>query len=714
MITLPQTIRDDEEVSAICSWPKHCRDCADRERCLVQKLAEENEILKEEIRLSRESAEITANLVVKQFEETERILRRFQMANAQRKAVLDSATHMAIIATEQTGTIIIFNKGAENLLGYSAAEVVGQVTPMVFHDLHELKSRSAQLSRETERASDGLDLFFHYAVQNRKEQEEWTYVHKDGHNFPVNLSINPLKGAEGELLGFLCIAVDITEKKRSEQALKESERNYRLLINNIPNIVFKGYPDGSIDFFDDKIEAVTGYPREAFLNRSIRWTDLIVEDDLAAPRNKFVTTLKGDQQSLREYRIQRKDGRVVWLQASSQFVKDTDGNTDFISGAFLDISKRKQAEEALHESEDKYRSLFDSGPNPVFVLDYPSLKIIDINTEAIETYGYSREELLGQSFTELGEFEGQAQQLAPDDKAQPPQICFIDQKARHYKKDGTPFFLRVKACPIKLQHRHAIILAATDITEAMEKDAQLFQATKMKTLGEMSAGMAHELTQPLNAIKIGSDYLRRSISEKKSLSMESLDQVATSVAEQVERASDIVNRLREFGRKPDFKVEPVDLNAIINNVVKIVGQQLVLNNIRVDFHLDGSLPHIMANANRLEQVIFNLISNARDAIEQLTSTILAQKDRMIKISTSWSDDNVMFAVEDNGIGIPNTVIDKIFEPFYTTKEVGKGMGLGLAITYGILREYGADINARNRQAGGACFTVTFPATGKRV
>ena len=199
----------------ICAWPSHCTTCQDREKCPIQTLVQENEILKEEIRLSRESAEITASLVVKQFEETERILRRFQVANAQRKAVLDSATHMAIIATDQDGTIIVFNKGAENLLGYTAAEVIGQLTPLIFHDLEELNLRAVALSEQAGSSIEGLDIFFHYAARRQHEQQEWTYVRKDNTRFPVNLSINTLRDAEGALSGFLCIAADITEKKRS-------------------------------------------------------------------------------------------------------------------------------------------------------------------------------------------------------------------------------------------------------------------------------------------------------------------------------------------------------------------------------------------------------------------------------------------------------------------------------------------------------------------
>jgi PAS domain S-box-containing protein len=692
----------------ICTWPTRCEKCEDRDRCPIMSLVEENELLKEEIRVSRESAEITASLVVQQFEETECILQRFQVANAQRKAVLDSATHMAIIATDQHGTIVVFNKGAERMLGYSAAEVVGQLTPLPFHDMVELGARVKSLSEEIGQPFEKLDLFFHYALHQADRQREWTYQHKNGFAFPVNLSISPLRDTEGILSGFLCIAEDITEKKRSEKALRESERDYRLLIDNIPNIVFKGYRNGTIDFFDDKIEVLTGYPKELFLNRTLKWTDLILDEDLQAERDRFIVAQRSDQQYIREYRIRRKDGNIVWLQASGQVVRDLNGEIDFISGAFLNITKRKRAEAALQESEEKYRSLFDSGPNPIFVLDARTLQILDVNPAAIDTYGYSKGELIDRRFDELGEFEIQAPEPAAEKGAGWVERCFVEQKVRHCKKDGTLFYLRIKACPIKYGDRHAIILAATDITEAMEKDAQLFQATKMKTLGEMSAGMAHELTQPLNAIKIGNDFLRRMIRTGQTISTRDLDRVALSVTGQVNRASAIINHLREFGRNPDFKKEPVDLNVVIKNVIQIVGQQLALNNIEVIFNLDKSLPAILANANRLEQVVFNLVSNARDAIDQSPASAAGSGKKTITLSTFVESNTIVCAIEDTGTGIAGHARDKIFEPFFTTKEVGCGMGLGLAISYGIVRDYGGTIDVSNTPSGGACFALRFP------
>lgn len=676
---------------------------------LVKEFLEENRVLREEIRFAREAAEITASLVVKQFEETERILRRFQDANAQRKAVLNAATEMAIIAADTDGLITVFNAGAENLLGYRAKEILKLATPEIFHDPDELAAHAGRLRSDSGAVVGGAGVFLEYARQGKSDQQEWTYVRKNGTRFPVNLSINALKDADGNLDGFLCIAMDITEQKRSEKALAESERNYRLLIDNIPNIVFKGYADGSIDFFDDKIEALTGYSKDLFGSRRMKWLDLIAEEDRVAVREIFLQALKGDKSYIRQYRIRRKDGSNVWIEGTSQIVCDEAGRIDFISGAFLDITERKQAEQALHESEEKYRSLFNSGPNPIFVLDQNTLEILDANPSAEDTYGYSKEELIGKSFTALGAIQSENRPSRSAPTEQWPQDGVVSHQIRHYRKSGDPFFAEVKACPAVYRDKPAIILAATDVTETVEKDAQLFQASKMKTLGEMSAGIAHELNQPLNTIKIGNDFLKTMVLTGQTISQDELLRVATMVSGQVQRASEIINRLREFGRKPDFKIEPVDINATLEEVMAIIGQQLILQNIEVKYALDRTSPKILANKNRLEQVFFNLITNARDAIENFPLTEEGDTACIITIHTQVENGFVVFSITDTGVGIPEESKEKIFEPFYTTKEIGKGMGLGLSITYRIVRDFGGTIEVESPAVGGTRFILRFPA-----
>jgi PAS domain S-box-containing protein len=664
----------------------------------TESLIKENRLLRREIRVAREASEITASLVVKQFEETESLLRRFQIANTQRKAVLDAASQISIIATDINGVIIVFNTGAENLLGYRAEVIIGKQTPLIFHKQTEIETYGAPLNARTGRKLSGLDVFFEYATLGHSEHREWTYVRKDQTTFSVSMSITALRDPDGAMSGFLCIATDISEKKRSEKALKLSERNYRLLVKNIPNIVFKGYADGSIEFFDDKVEALTGYKRTEFENSNKNWLDLIVPEDRPVARFKFIEALKGDKTYIRDYRLRKKNGDIRWVEAGSQIICDEKGDIEYITGAFLDVTERKRAEAALHESEEKYRSLFTSGPNPIFVLNSNTLAILDANPSAEQTYGYTKNELLDKPFTELGQFD-----YSND--------CVVGQKVRHCKRNGDTFYVNIEACPTSYKSQEAIILGVTDVTEMMEKDAQLIHASKMTSLGEMSTGIAHELNQPLTAIKMGSLVLNAA-ARKGPLKPEELSTVVTEIGAQVDRASQIINSLRAFGRKPDFDIKPnekTDINQPIKTALSIIGPQLKLQNIEVKFDLDETLPPVSAHTNRLEQVIFNLITNARDAIIQNSARAPASEKGVIKIRSYSKDDKIAVSVSDNGIGIPTDIRDKLFEPFFTTKEVGKGIGLGLSIIYGIVRDYGGTIDVESDVGKGSVFTYIFPA-----
>ena len=186
-------------------------------------LMDENLSLRQEIRVAREAAEITAQLVVKQFEETEQLLYRFQTANAQRQAVLDAALQMSIIATDTQGTVVLFNRGAETLLGYGAGEVVGQRTLLDFHLPEEIEARAAEVGAEVGHLVQPSDLFAEYIRQGLTAMREWTYRRKDGTLFPVSLSVTLLQGGDGVLAGYLAVAMDITERKWAEQEAQRAK-----------------------------------------------------------------------------------------------------------------------------------------------------------------------------------------------------------------------------------------------------------------------------------------------------------------------------------------------------------------------------------------------------------------------------------------------------------------------------------------------------------
>jgi PAS domain S-box-containing protein len=369
----------------------------------------------------------------------------------------------------------------------------------------------------------------------------------------------------------------------------------------------------------------------------------------------------------------------------------------------------KASEARLRESEEKYHSLFDYDPNSIFVLESETFKILDANARCLEVYGYEKEELIGKSFMDIGPAEysdGILSKTAP----LPSTLCSVYPQAQHRRKDGTRFYVNVYCCQRRRTKKYGIIATTVDITESLAKEAQLIQASKMSTLGEMATGVAHELNQPLSTIQIGTDVLRNMIKEGEKIPDSELALVSEQMAEQVARAVRIINHLRQFGRKAQIQPEKVDINKPLEGVFTLLSQQLKLRGIRVVLDLTEDLPPIMGDSNRLEQVFVDLVINARDAMEEKKKQ-LADSDlsNTLTVRSFKENSQVVVTITDTGTGIPDEIREKIFEPFFTTKRVGEGTGLGLSISYGIVQDYNGTIEVESEVGKGSTFKTSFPA-----
>ncbi len=387
-------------------------------------------------------------------------------------------------------------------------------------------------------------------------------------------------------------------------------------------------------------------------------------------------------------------------------IRPRDDEIAALTDSFIRMTTElKLSTDRLRESQEKYKSMFRAGPNPIFVIHRHTLDILDANPKATELFGYTRSELAGTSFLKLGELEKET-----FDREFPlTASVLISSKVLFYKKDKETIYVNIHAGTAEYGDQQVIIAAATDISELIEKDSALIQASKMTNVEKMSVGIAHEINQPLNAIKMGSEYLCMMLEEKKAIDSGTLATVTGEISAQVSRASEIVDRLKTFSRKAGFTREEINLNQCIRNVHKIIGRQITLQNINFILSLDESMPMILAHNNRMEQVIFNLVTNARDAINERIESCRDIMQGKIEI-TSFSDpDMTGFEVKDNGIGIEQDQLKNIFESFYTTKEMGEGLGLGLPILKGIIQDYNGTIAVVSTPCAGACFRVVFPA-----
>jgi histidine kinase len=230
----------------------------------------------------------------------------------------------------------------------------------------------------------------------------------------------------------------------------------------------------------------------------------------------------------------------------------------------------------------------------------------------------------------------------------------------------------------------------------------------MATLGEMATAVAHEINQPMAVIQTGIDLVARKIRRDATLDPSEVKRVTELIATGIGRASSIINHMREFGRRSDMNLEPISINHVLWRAFEFFAQQLALRNILVEWRLEDGLPDILGQSNRLEQVVINLFTNARDAIEERAASEGEQIEKRITVRTALLKQTLAVEFADTGIGVPERIRDKVFEPFFTTKQEGKGTGLGLSISYGIIKEHGGTISVTDNADGGATFFLRFP------
>lgn len=360
----------------------------------------------------------------------------------------------------------------------------------------------------------------------------------------------------------------------------------------------------------------------------------------------------------------------------------------------------------LDISDENCRFLFDTIPVPVFILDRRNLKVLECNESVQEVYGYLRDEILLTSFLNFFE-ESEQQNLALELRT-----SSTLNHVRQVTKAGRSILVNMRTARSEYGGRPALLVTASDIISVLMVKPQLVQAGKMATLGEMTAGVAHELNQPLSVIKTASSFLLSRAEKGESVQPEVLKAMIREIDSHVDRASVMVQHIRDFGRMSPPSLVDVRVNEIIVRALDSFSQQLRLRQIEVIRDFAPKLPTVSADPNRLEQVLINLLLNARDAIEEKREQHSAPASQdQITVRSSLGLEYVKIEVRDTGIGIPADVRDRIFEPFFTTKKVGQGTGLGLAISYGIIQDFHGRIDLESVVGEGSNFIVQIPVSG---
>lgn len=674
-----------------------------------------------------------------------------------RKELVESEREMAqIIQGSTIPTFVInkdhivthWNKACEKLTGLSADEIVGtnkQWAPF----------RSGERPTMADVILDEMkveDIKKYYGAKWRKSVLlEGAY---EAEEFFPNLGENgkwifftaaPIKGPDGELVGAIETLWDKTEEKRavhnherhnrelsalcsiytalgSSLSLEDrlSEAFYEivdyLLVGGVSVFILE--PDGNVflkysfgigeDFsVDDSQNSVI---HRVFQKGEPSVFEGITEDD----EGEIGLFAKEGIKSLVYVPIRAKEKSVYGvLRVVSRRLRRFDPEErdilELIGSRMGAALENSMLNEQCRRSEEKYRSLFNNDPHPIFILDRKTFEILNSNKRAEEGYGYSRNEFLGMNFLDLE--DGGNDEIPNVIKNLPKDKSKLFLKKQHFKKGKIPFFVNINICYAEYDGGFVLLATTTDISESIEKEAQLIQASKMTTLGTMAAGMAHEINQPLNVIQICADFFLKMIKKGMPIKDEDLKSMANDISSNVQRATGIIKHMRDFARQSDVVKTKININDPIEDVFKVLGHQLKVHQIELELDLDPELPTIMAEHNRLEQVFINLVTNAVDAMDKKGEELGKQEwERRLEIRSFYEDDQVKVTVADTGTGIPKEMVDKIFEPFFTTKEVGKGTGLGVSISYGIVKDYNGAIEIKSEVGKGTTFNLRFPVS----
>jgi PAS domain S-box-containing protein len=493
---------------------------------------------------------------------------------------------------------------------------------------------------------------------------------------------------DDQVHGVTVLARDITAMKRSEARFTE-------LFETLQEGIYIVTPDDKILEVNPALVRMLGYSSKEEL-MSKRVSEVFVDE---SQRTSIVREVSREASPHgHELTLRRKDGQPVYCLNTASAVRDTTGHVIRFQGALVDITERRAIEKQLHQQQEFARHLVDSFPDLIFVVDVER-RYNFVSPKFKEVLGYEPAEVIGLTFGERTHVDDRPAMMALFDDLVAGRQNFASIEVRVRHKQGEWRSLKCNFSPLFDEQGkiEGAVVSGRDVTEVKRLETQLIQAEKLAAMGQMLAGVAHELNNPLTAILGASELLR----ERQGVDENTKRQLEMT-HRQARRAARIVQNLLEFSRPASPQKKTLDLNVVIDRTLQLQDHSLRRNNVEVEFQSVPGFPLIVGDANQLIQIFLNLISNAEQAIRE------ARPSGRIQIRLGRSGNRVSATVQDDGIGIPPEVLPKLFDPFFTTKRPGGGTGLGLSICMSIVREHGGNIEASSLPAGGAAFTVTLP------
>ena len=487
----------------------------------------------------------------------------------------------------------------------------------------------------------------------------------------------------------------ITVLARDISALRKNETRFTELFESLQEGIYITTPDGTIVDVNPALVRMLGYDsKEEVLKRRV--PEIFVDRE----ERKLVKEEVERQPMIqgKEITLIRRDGTSIVCLNTAAAVRDNSGRVLRYQGALMDITERREMERRLHQQQEFARRLVDSFPDLILVLD-ANAHYTFVSPRCKDVLGYDIEEAQNMAFGGRTHPEDlpAANSLYQDIIAGRQSFASLEIRVRH--KLGEWRRIRFNFSPLADEKGNieGVVLSGRDVTDLKRLEEQLIQAEKLAAMGQMLAGVAHELNNPLTAILGVTELLRERQGED-----DSTKRQLELTHRQARRAARIVQNLLEFSRPASPQKKPLDLSNLLERTLQLHEHSLRRNNVEVDFHLQPDLPGVIGDANQLIQVFLNLITNAEQAIREVRDA------GRIQIRAGRNGNQLAITVQDDGVGIRPESLPRIFDPFYTTKRPGGGTGLGLSICMSIIREHGGNIEAETLPAGGSAFTIYLP------
>jgi PAS domain S-box-containing protein len=463
--------------------------------------------------------------------------------------------------------------------------------------------------------------------------------------------------------------------------------------------------DGTITSWNDAATHLYGYTESEAMGCPVEM--LVPEDRRGEAASLRARVHAGDLVDGYETVRVRKDGASVDVSLTISPIHDETGAIVGTSTISRDIGERLRAEEALRRSEESYRELFERHPVPMWLFDPDSLRFLEVNEAALRTYGYSREEFLAMTIDEIRPVEDREalrQSLGPLPSVGP-------EVWRHRRKDGTMFDVAITASVLDFDGRPARLILAQDVTESRRLEDQLRQAQKMEAVGRLTGGIAHDFNNLLLVIRGYSSILLAQLTEQ------SLRDSAQQIDDAAKRAGEFTRQLLAFSRQQVLQPEVTSLNSVVEETLRLLERTLGAD-IEVQTDLDPEAPAVLADRSQLTQAMLNLAINARDAMPEggrLTIKTGGIELDEAYVATHEGVTSGLFAllqITDSGVGMDEETQRRAFDPFYTTKE--DGTGLGLASVYGLVNQSGGHIWLYSEPGLGTTFKIYLPVASATV